>query len=184
MKKDEPFNPSIKSSTTPDNLVFRLVTRDDREAISALMADRNPNLELSEIDSKTDREIVLVETSLTYRLYVAELNKKVVGFCRYYHTSALPDSKKVYPAPEGWYGMGIIVDPKLRRHGIARFLSSNRLNILKDQGASELYSIVDAKNLTSLRMHLEFGFEEVASAEGFLHVKLESGHGHLFRVLV
>jgi hypothetical protein len=51
----------------------------------------------------------------------------------------------------------------------------------KEKGVQELYSIVDAKNLTSIRMHESFGFRKIKEAEGFLHVKLESGRGYLYR---
>lgn len=184
MKKDEPFSPDIKSSAAPENLIFRLVQRGDRDVVTQLMAARNPEKDLSEVYKTTDRELHSVETDPNYRLYVAELDGKVVGFCRFYHSSGLPASKKVYPAPEGWYGMGILVDPEMRRQGIARFLFANRIRVLKEQGVQELYSIVDAKNLTSLRMHREFGFLEVARGAGFLQVKLESGDGYLFKAVV
>lgn len=184
MKRDEAFSPEVKSSEAPAGLIFRLVQRGDREVITRLMAERNPNQDISVAYKTTDRELDTVEKDPNYRLYVAELDGEVAGFCRYYHSSGLPVAKKVYPAPEGWYGMGILVAPAFRRSGIARFLSENRLRTLKEQGASELYSIVDGKNLTSMRMHREFGFEEVERGPGFLQVKLESGEGVLFRILV
>lgn len=184
MKKDELFNPDIKSSAPPEDLIFRLVRRGDREVVTQLMKGRNPEKDITELYKTTDRELNSVETDPKCKLYVAELNGKVVGFCRYYHSSGLPNAKKIYPAPEGWYGMGILVAPEMRRCGIARFLFANRLRVLKEQGGRELYSIVDAKNLTSMRMHREFGFEEVARGVGFLHVKLESGDGFLFKARV
>jgi len=184
MKQDSPFDPTTKSKAPPSNLKFRIVDRNDRDAITALMAIRNPQVDLTHISEKMDKELDLVETDPTYRLYVAELDGKVVGFCRYYHSSRLPDSKKVYPASEGWYGMGIMVDPTIRRQGIARFITLNRLKVLKESGVTEFYSIVDANNFTSLKMHRKFGFEEVGRAEGFLHIKLESSDGFLFKKLI
>ena len=180
-KTNEPFNPNLKSKSPPQNLIFRLVTQADREAIIRLTSLRNPTQDLLIIQKNTDKELDNVETDSNYLLYVAELNGAVVGFCRFYNCSALPETKKIYPAPEGWYGMGIIVDPEMRRNSIARFLSMKRFEVLKQKGIQELYSIVDSKNLTSQNMHKSFEYEKVAEAEGFLHIKLESGKGYLFK---
>lgn len=182
MKNDEPYNPNIKSSEYPLDLTFRLVTRNDRDSIVSLTAYRNPTQELGQIQKNTDKELENGEKDPNFRLFVADLNGKVVGFCQFYNCTALPVSKRIYPAPDGWYGLGIMVAPEMRRNGIARFLSLNRLKILKQQGIKELFSIVDSKNLTSLHMHRQFGFEEIEQAEGFLHVKLDSGKGSLFKI--
>lgn len=184
MKRDEPFDPISKSNVQCEGLLYRAATLGDRDVISRLMAERNPHQEFSEILQKTDRELSTLATNSNYRLDVALFNGAVVGFCRYYHSSELSESRKIHPAPEGWYGMGIMVDSKMRRKGIARFLTSNRLKTLKENGVKEFYSIVDAKNLTSLHMHREFGFEEISRGTGFLHITLESGSGSLFRKLL
>lgn len=180
-KTNEPFKPDLKSKKPPPNLIFRLVKRSDRNAIVDLTSLRNPNQLLADIQKKTDQEILNVETDSNYLLYVTEHDGQVIGFCRFYNCTALPETKRIYPAPDGWYGMGIMVAPEMRRHSIARFMSINRFNILREKGVSEIYSIVDANNLTSQRMHEKFGYEKVSEAEGFLHVKLESGRGYLYR---
>ena len=77
--------------------------------------------------------------------------------------------------------MGILVDSAFRRQSIARFMFHNRLNCLAKIGAHTLYSIVDCENLASIKMHQEFGYEEMQKAPGFLHIKLESGEGILYR---
>ncbi len=184
MKRDEPFDPSIKSSLPPEGLKFRLASQADCDAIAALMAERNPNRELFEVIKGTERELSRVSPDSDYKLYVAELNGEVLGFCRFWHSSGLPAARKTFPAPEGWYAMGIMVHSKSRRKGIARFLSVNRVDALRELKIGEIYSIVDAKNLTSLRMHQDFGFEEIARAPGFLHIKFEAGTGSLFRLTI
>lgn len=184
MKIDEPFNPSSKSTKTPSGLSFRLAIRMDCSAISNLMAERNPSIDLSQILSNTNHELDRLESDSNYKLYVAELNNEVVGFCRFYHTSGMPTHKKIYPSPEGWYGMGIMVNSKFRRQNIARFISLNRMSVLKKMGVEELYSIVDSNNLTSMRMHQEFGYLEVSRAEGFLHLKFNEGLGTLFKLSI
>ena len=181
MKRDELYDPAIKSSEHPAGLRFRLATTVDRIAIMKLMAERNPNLSETQLLTKTDREIVLNSSDPQYWLYVADLDGQVVGLCRYFHSDRLPDEKIVYPAPTGWYGMGILVDSAFRRQSIARFMFQNRLNCLSKLGAHTLYSIVDCENLASIKMHRQFGYEEIQKELGFLHIKLESGEGILYR---
>lgn len=183
MKKNESFNSLIKSSTPPEDLRFRLVTRGDREAVSKLMSERNPNQDKIEILQKTEKEISLTKSDPEYRLFVADLNGQVLGLCRYFHSKGLPKEKLLYPAPEGWYCMGILVDPQFRRQGIARFLFQNRLISLKENGAKIIYSVVDVDNLTSIKMHQDFGFEELERAQGFLNIKFDSS-GVLYRMCV
>jgi L-amino acid N-acyltransferase YncA len=182
IKKDEPFDPSIKSRTAPQGQIFILAKRQDCYAISVLMAERNPNQSFPDIEASTHREIDRVEAGLSYKLYVAELGSEVVGFCRFYHSEGLPTSKKIYPSPEGWYGMGIYVSSKFRRQNIGHFLSSKRVEILKNLGVKEFYSIVDTSNLTSMKMHQNFGYVEVTRAPGFLHMNFNGEMGCLFKL--
>lgn len=184
MKKDEPFNPSSKSIDIPNGISFRLANRDDCNAITNLMAERNPAHAVSQLLSNTKRELDRLETDSNYKLYVAELHNEIVGFCRFFHSSGMPVQKKIYQSPEGWYGMGIMVRPKFRRQNIARFISLSRIDVLKKMGVKELYSIVDSNNLTSMKMHQEFGFVEVARADGFLHLKFDQGTGVLFKLTI
>lgn len=182
MKQDEPFDTSITSANVPEGLIFRLARRDDCEGISLLMAERNPSQSFSEIEASTTREIDRVELNGDYKLYVAELDNEVIGLCRFYHSDGLPLSKKIHPSPEGWYGMGILVSAKFRRQNIANFLSTKRVEILKNLGAREFYSIVDANNLTSMKMHEKFGYNEIQRADGFLHISFNGSIGCLFKL--
>ncbi len=184
MKQDEPFDPSVKSKNTPPGLIFRCANRADCNAISDLMIERNPSINPSQLIANTNREIDRLESDNNYKLYVAELNKEVVGFCRFYHSSGLPAHIKMYPSPEEWYGMGIMVSSKFRRQKIAEFLSLGRVNILKKMGVKEFYSIVDSNNLTSMKMHKKFGYKEISKADGFLHLKFEEGYGRLFLLAI
>lgn len=182
MKRDELFNPAFKSTEVSTELIFRLAERKDLSVICNLMAERNPALDISQISKNTNREFERLESDSSYKLYVTELKNEVVGFCRFYHSAGLPEHKKIYPSPEGWYGMGIMVSSKYRRKNIARFMTLNRVEVLKKNGVKEIYSIVDSDNLTSMKMHHEFGYSEISRGKGFLHLKFDKGVGCLFKL--
>lgn len=182
MKRNEPYNPHLKSTQPPSGLLFRKPNLGDVNALTRLMSERNPQDDIELLYNRTKREIRLCDSDPLYQLFVAELDEKVIGFTRYIHSEGLPKERIKFSAPSGWYGMGILVESSLRRKGIARFLFQQRLVELRKHGASSLYSVVDEMNLTSIRMHHEFGFYEVSRAAGFLQIKLESGSGILFKL--
>lgn len=181
MKIDEPFNQEAVGQDLPDNILCRLAQVSDLDVIARLMAQRNPTTPFEQTLKQTEKELTIAQTDHSYQLLVAEVNNQVVGFCRFYDSKGLPAQKRLYAAPEGWYAMGTLIDPIMRRRGIARFLTENRFTILREIGVSEIYSMVDGTNQTSLQMHRDFGYEQIASAPGFLHIKFECGEGHLFR---
>jgi ribosomal protein S18 acetylase RimI-like enzyme len=180
VKVDEPFDPDAEGLQLPESIICRPATLYDRDSIALLMAQRNPATSVVETLKQTEKELTISQTDSSYRLLVAEVDGQVAGFCRFYDSKGLPTQKKIYPAPEGWYAMGTLVDPGMRRRGIARFLFDKRLIALREIGVFEVYSMVDGTNQTSLRMHREFGYEQIASAPGFLHIRFECGEGHLF----
>lgn len=184
MKVDEPFNPSIKSKKAPIGLIFRLACSGDRAAIANLMAERNPNIDYVKLLENTDREIALLDSDDKYNLCVAELKNEVIGFCRFFHSDRVPAHKKLYPSPTGWYGSGIMVAQSFRRQRIGQFLSSSRVQMLKEMGVREVYSIVDTSNLTSMKMHQHFGYVEVKRGPGFLQFSFEGSEGCLFKLTI
>jgi ribosomal protein S18 acetylase RimI-like enzyme len=182
MKQDEPFNPNEISKAYPENLQFRLADHSDIEKIFHLMSLRNPNSDKNELLKKTKREVEEWSDGKQYGLFVSVLNDEVIGFCRYYHSDGIPEERRRYPAPAGFYAMGTMVDPHWRRHSIARFLSMKRMEWLKGLGAENIFSIVSVENLSSIKMHLSFGYEEIARAPGFLNICFENAEGILFRL--
>jgi ribosomal protein S18 acetylase RimI-like enzyme len=181
MKTNEPYNDSIKSSAPSSELVFRIAETKDLDAVINLMAERNPTQDTEKIRQTSLREISLNSSDPKYRLFVADINGSVVGLCRYYHSEGLPKEKLLYPAPVGWYCMGLLVDKEMRRQGIARFLFENRLKAMKDSGATIIYSMVDEDNKASMKMHKSFRFQEIERAQGFLHIKFDEA-GVLFQM--
>lgn len=181
MKSNEPFNPIIKSSPTPENIFFKLADEMDIDSICKLMSERNPFESKEDIKKKTQREITLNFNDPNYKLSVAVLENTIVGLCRFYHSKGLPSSKLRFDSPEGWYAMGTLVAKLHRRKGIARFLFQERIKALEKLNVSHLYSIVDIDNLTSIRMHSEFGFLEIQRAKGFLHLEFPGREAILFK---
>ena len=184
MKADEPFNPNIKSATTPSDILFKLADNEHIDSICNLMVERNPLDKIEDIKKKTEREISLNTNDPEYWLYVAVIENEVVGLCRFYHSRGLPKAKIKFDSPEGWYAMGTLVSQKHRRKSIAKFLFQERLKVLKGFNASALFSIVDANNSTSVKMHQEFGFEESDRAEGFLHLDFPEAGAILFKLKI
>ena len=180
MKINEPFNTDIKSDVLPRNVKFELAKNEHVDAIVSLMHERNPNDSLDEIRSKTINEIKLNNEDPSYWLYLASIDEEIIGLCRFYHSSGLPSHKKIFPSPEGWYGMGIMVASKWRRKNIAKFLFNKRVKRLKELGATKFYSIVDPENLTSIKMHDEFGFKKIEKAQGFFHLDFKMTGAYLY----
>lgn len=182
MKIDEPFNPSIKSHPTPENIICKIADESHLESITLLMAERNPHLKIEDLRKKTERELYLNIHDPEYRLLVAVIENEVVGLCRFYHSKNLPIEKKKFKSPEGWYAMGTLVSADHRRKNIAKFLSDERLKYLKIHNAPSLYSAVDTNNKTSIRMHEKFGYEEVERAQGFLHLDFQPSTAILYKL--
>lgn len=180
MKIDEPFNSEIKSDLLPNNIKIELAKNEHINAIVSLMHERNPNDSIDGITSKTINEIKLNNEDPSYWLYLATIGNEIIGLCRFYHSCGLPSHKKIFPSPEGWYGMGILVASKWRRRNVARFLSNERVKLLKELKAETFYSIVDSENLTSRKMHEEFGFKKIEEAQGFLHLDFKEKKACLY----
>ena len=159
MKVNEPYTPSVTSNKIPENILFKLASDEHVDQIVRLMHERNPDDSIESLKAKTLKEITFNRNDPSYWLYLALINEEVVGLCRFYHSQGLAISKKKFIAPEGWYGMGILVSSKWRRNSIAKFLTLERVKILRDLKAECLYSIVDSNNKTSVKMHTEFGFK-------------------------
>lgn len=159
-----------------------MATGEHVDEITALMHERNPHLSFEDLKNKTLNEIKLNSEDSYYWIYVAVVKEEVVGFCRFYHSQGLPTHKKIFPSPEGWYGMGILVTKKWRRKRIATFLSEERIKKLRELKASTFYSVVDSENLTSRKMHEEFGFNKIEEAQGFLHLDFKDKKAYLYEL--
>lgn len=179
-KVNEPYSSTVKSKPIPEGIIFRLAETKDINEIAELMYLRNPTMCFDKILETTKREVSFNQTPERYRIFVADLNSEVVGLCRYYHSDGIKKNKP-FDAPRGYWCMGILVKPDMRRRNIAHFLSDNRFEWMKNEGIKITYSGVAGDNPASLKMHEVFGYKKVREGSGFHHISFDCGYGVLFK---
>jgi len=81
-------------------------------------------------------------------------------------------------APDGWYLLGLIVDPSLRRKGVGRRLTAERLRWLQGR-TDRVWYFVSSENHASIDLHTEFGFRLSVENLAFPGVNF-TGTGLLF----
>ena len=94
------------------------------------------------------------------RAWVAEQAGQIVGWCR----AALfepPAEAPGHCAPAGWYLLGVNVDRRMRRRGLATRLTQLRLEWLFGR-TDCVYYFCDHDNVASIELHRTFGFTELA----------------------
>jgi len=81
-------------------------------------------------------------------------------------------------APDGWYLLGLVVDPRFRRQGVGRRLTAERLRWLHGR-TDRVWYFVSSANRASIDLHTEFGFGLSAENLDFPGVSF-TGTGLLF----
>lgn len=81
-------------------------------------------------------------------------------------------------APDGWYLLGLVVDPLFRRLGVGRRLTAERLHWLQVR-TDRVWYFVSSDNQASIDLHTEFGFSLTAEDVDFPGVSF-TGRGLLF----
>ncbi len=92
-----------------------------------------------------------------HRLFVAEVNDRVVGYGWVSHLC--PEGDGGRGAPDGWYLSGVVVAPELRRRGLGIALTKARVAWVFER-ADQVHYVVSAANLASRRLHETLGFVE------------------------
>lgn len=106
---------------------------------------------------------------------VAVAGETVVGWAKTHYWDRADGSAEV-----GHYLGGVTVEPRWRRRGLARALTSTRMQWIGQRAAVAWY-FVNAQNLASIDLHRAWGFEEVARAGSFHGVLFSGGVGVLLR---
>jgi RimJ/RimL family protein N-acetyltransferase len=81
---------------------------------------------------------------------INEIEGKIVGVVRLWNTPYLN---------KGYLIEGLYVSEKHRKKGIARDMLQEAINYLKDAKEHYLYSLINRKNISSIKTHLALGFE-------------------------
>ncbi|MBK8447956.1 MAG: GNAT family N-acetyltransferase [Micropruina sp.] len=93
--------------------------------------------------------------------FVAVLDGRVAG----YGTAGWFAPSTLVPgsiSPDGWYLLGLVVDPLVRRRGVGRELTQARLSWLHTR-TDRVWYFVSRANLASIDLHAELGFHLVAN---------------------
>jgi GNAT superfamily N-acetyltransferase len=149
------FEPTPVRRAAPVPIVVAAMSTDDVVPVAALIAARDGGT-VDAIEQKLQNEI---EPHTRRAIFVAraDAGARPVAFGRVVWIDVPPDLER--GAPSGWYLMGLIVDPTVRRRGVGRALVEARLRWL-DGRAREVHYVANAENRASIALHAAFGFEE------------------------
>ena len=158
MSRYAPYAPDAPARP-PLDAAFRRATPDDAEAIAAISAERN-GVEPGSIVDKVRRAL---ERSPA-KVWVAERDGSVLAFAKVTWIDAAVEAQRaeVRNVADGYYLTGLVVEPGSRRAGLGRALTRLRLDWIEAQGGTEVFYRVNTRNLTSVDLHAEVGFEEVS----------------------
>lgn len=176
-----PFVGDYKSSPLPESVNTRYATSDDAHKIARIISENNndPELSFDYFLKRTRSELAHGGNRKGFHIIVAEVEGEVVGYGRSIYYSEQMIKNYTYPAPVGWYLMGVTISPEFRGQNIGALLTKKRLAHIK-QVSSKAYYVVNQNNKTSIKMHEKFGFKERQRGPGFLKVKFNGGLGMLF----
>jgi len=82
-------------------------------------------------------------------------------------------------APDGWYLLGLVVDPRFRRRGVGHRLTAERLRWLVGR-TDRVWYFANSTNRASIDLHTGFGFGLRAEDLEFPGVSFTDGAGLLF----
>lgn len=92
------------------------------------------------------------------QLFVVEYEGDVVGYGWVSYLTPVEHGGR--NAPDGWYLSGVVIAPTVRRRGLGRRLTQERVAWALERGEAVHY-VVAASNLASRDLHASLGFEEV-----------------------
>ena len=168
------YEPQVRSSL---NYHVQLMPADIThiEGIARLISERN-NIQLDLLIANLEKTFLKsINKQIGFQTFVALDEYSVVGYgkCQWLTTSSIEGA---FNMPEGWYLMGMIVDPRYRRQGVGRRLCEARIRWIRQQSNSAYY-YVNALNEVSIRLHQLLGFREVTKEFGFPGLSFKGGKG-------
>jgi len=158
---------------------IRAATLEDIATLAKIAQEREGG-RLEEHQARFGREIGSMPSQDRCLLVAATSGTEVLGFGRVVRFTP-PSNAPENVAPAGFYLAGLIVDPASRRRGIARGITSARLEWVRTR-SSDLWYFANARNAVSIALHAAFGFEEVTRDFWHPEASFEGGLGILFRL--
>ncbi|MBA2707506.1 MAG: GNAT family N-acetyltransferase [Gemmatimonadaceae bacterium] len=160
----------------PLGLFVRCAATRDLSAIAALAAQRSGAAFENCLQSVEEQ--FGSDTERGHLTLIAEMDCGLLGFGRARHVGTPIDADSV---PTGWYLLGVIVAPALRRRGIASELTRLRVEWI-GRRADEAFYFANSLNLPSIDLHQKLGFVEVQRPFAFPGAQFSGGGvGVLFR---
>lgn len=173
----EPFQPDGRHRSVAFEV--RDAGFEDAQAMGALLAAREGGTVAGRAEGFRGELERIADGTTRKRILVAEHVASVLAYARltWLPTSQIEGATNL---PEGWYLLGVIVRPDVRRSGIGRALVRARLQLAAREG-NEVFYWTNVRNRTSIALHAEFGFREVRRDFTFPNLRFEGGEGILFR---
>lgn len=156
--------------------VIREASAPDIEACVALALLAAPGSDAAKWNESLSDDIQSPERQLV----LAECSGEVIGYGRVRFFEPESDAP-ADTAPRGHYLIGLFVRPDHRRAGVATALTQARLDWIAER-RKEAWYFANARNTVSIKLHEQFGFEEVTPDFSFPGVRFDGGEGILFRL--
>lgn len=164
------YAPSVKPSVADETIDTRSAVTADVDALATVMAVRGGSVE----EHRDHARKVIARLDV---LLIAEQDGQALGWCGIQKFAIFPGAE-----PE-WLIAGLTVIPASRRQGIAaRLLNEVVRATLRTVPAEPVFSVINARNLASISLHLRVGFVEVGRSAIFAGIEFTGGEGVLLRL--
>lgn len=159
----QPFESALRP---PDDLVVGLAEQRHADGIAALYSAREGVA--AEVGT-TWTQRVLSRMGESSFLVVAESGGRVVGY-------GLVAWLEPETTPEGFYLLGVVVDPSFGRKGIGHAMTRMRMDWIRER-ADQAFYFANVANEATIDLHEQFGFREVRRQSEIAGVTFDGGTG-------
>lgn len=163
------YAPGVKPSAVEGSFTIRPAVPADVDALATVMAARGgtPEQHVDHARKMIGRLDVL---------RIAENDECSVGWCGVQKVVICSG------ADREWLIAGLTVIPEARRQGIAAQLLNQVLRDAAERAPGEpVFSVINARNLASIDLHLKVGFVEVGRSPSYAGIEFTGGEGVLLR---